>query len=508
MFTFLYKLHRTRLLTFPGLYRLLESLMITGVNPMAMLRIAAKLHPGRTALIDERERLTYPELWHQAEALAALLHAGHGVREQQKVAIACRNHASAVKALFACSRLGAHVFLVNPEISLDQLRALEESWRFDFYVYDEPLAAAFAEPPLRAKSLPSYHPTDAPIDRLATGARHSTGRLRRAKAGNIVVMTGGTTGQPKAASRKPSVLDFLPPFVALLTQIHLDNYRTVYIATPIYHGFGVSALFMGVLLGAEMYFLRRFEAGSACELIARNRIEAVTVVPLMLQRMLNKDAEALRSLRCVITGGALLSPALARQALARLGPIVYNLYGTSEGGFAIMATPELLGRKPESIGKPVRGARVRILNQVEQEAGAGEVGRLCLRSSWTTRKKAWIETGDLAYRDSEGDIFLCGRVDDMIVSGGENVYPIEVENVLVQHPDVAAVAVVGIPDAEFGQRLKAVVVAKKGSSLDTAALLDWLKPRVARHQMPAIVEFRHELPYTPLGKIDKKALRQ
>jgi acyl-CoA synthetase (AMP-forming)/AMP-acid ligase II len=167
----------------------------------------------------------------------------------------------------------------------------------------------------------------------------------------------------------------------------------------------------------------------------------------------------------------------------------------------------VLGRKPESIGQPVQGVRARIVNESDQEVGEKIVGRLCIRSSWTTNRKSWIETGDLAYRDSEGDIFLCGRVDDMIVSGGENVYPVELENVLVQHPAVDSVAVIGIPDAEFGQRLKAVLVRKKDATLDQAALLEWLKPRVARYQMPAVVEFRDALPYTALGKLDKKALR-
>lgn len=508
MMTLLGKLYRTRLLTVPGLYRLLEALLRTGANPMAMLRVAAKLHPVRTAVIDERERLSYPELWQQAETLAAALYAERGFQKQQKVAIACRNHAAAVKAIFAFSRLGAHLFLINPDMSHDQLRALEESRRFDFYVYDDPLAAAFADPALGRKSLPAYHPTDVSIDRMATEPGGPRSRIPRAKAGNIVVMTGGTTGKAKAASRKPSIVDFLPPFVALLTQIHLDNYRTVYIATPIYHGFGLAALFMGVMLGGEMYLLGRFEAGRACELIAQHRVEAVTVVPLMLQRMLNKDPTALASLRCIITGGALLSPALARDSLEKLGPTLFNLYGTSEGGFAIMATPDQLARKPESIGKPVRGVRARIVNEAGRQVRRREVGRLCLRSSWTTNKQNWIDTGDLAYRDAEGDIFLCGRVDDMIVSGGENVYPIELENVLARHPDIAGVAVVGIPDAEFGQRLKAVVVLKKGSQLDHASLLDWLKPRTSRHQMPKVVEFREELPHTSLGKLDRKALRE
>lgn len=507
MFPLLGKLRRTRLLSVPGLCRLLEALLTTGANPMALLRFAAKLHPGRIAIHDERERLSYPELWHQAETLAAALQVEHGIRQRQKVAIACRNHAAAVKALFACARLGADIVLINPDTSPNQLRMLDQSQRFDFFIYDDSLDTAFAEPEWRGKSLPAYHATEPSINRLATQSRPATHRLRKTKAGRIVVMTGGTTGQPKAASRTPSVLDFLPPFVALLTQIHLDQYRTVYIATPIYHGFGVAALFLGVLLGVEMYLLRRFDAGSACDLIAQHQIEAVTVVPLMLQRMLNRNAGALQSLRCIISGGALLSPALARQSLAQLGPTLFNLYGTSEGGFAIMATPELLARKPDSIGKPVPGVRAHLIDPAEQQESESGVGRLCLRSSWTTSKHEWIETGDLACRDCDGDLFLRGRVDDMIVSGGENVYPIELENVLAQHPDVAAVGVVGIPDAEFGQRLKAVVALRPETPLDAPALLDWLKPRVARHQMPATVELRDELPYTPLGKLDKNALR-
>jgi acyl-CoA synthetase (AMP-forming)/AMP-acid ligase II len=507
MFTLLRKLHRTRLLTVPGLYRLLEAIATTGINLMAMLRVAARLHPERTAVVDEQERLSYPELWRQAEALAAALHTEFGIRRRQKVAIACRNHAAAIKAIFAFSRLGAHVFMVNPEMSPAQLLALEERSRFDFYVYDDPLAAVFADPSLRSKSLPLYHPTEPSIDRLASRPGPANARLKKVPAGRIVIMTGGTTGQPKAASRKPSILDFMPAFVALLTRIHLDNHRTAYIATPIYHGLGMSALCMGVMLGAEMHFIRRFEAGRACALIARHRIEVVVLVPLVLQRMLNRDAEALASLRCIVTGAAMLPPALARESLARLGPTLFNVYGSSEGGFAIMASPDELARKPESIGKPVLGVSARIRNEAGREVRDKAVGRLFVRSSSTTSKQDWIETGDLAFRDAEGDIFLCGRADDLVISGGEKVYPIELENVLLQHPGVAAVAVVGIADAEFGQRLKAVVAAKQGSCLDRGALLDWLKPRVARHQMPAVVEVRDELPYTPLGKPDKKALR-
>jgi acyl-CoA synthetase (AMP-forming)/AMP-acid ligase II len=278
--------------------------------------------------------------------------------------------------------------------------------------------------------------------------------------------------------------------------------------TPIYHGFGLASLFVAVMLRVEVHFTTRFDAEQSCSLIARDRIQVVVVVPLMLQRMLKHDPNSLASLECIITGGAALSPVLAQETLEELGPKLFNLYGTSEAGFCIMGTPKLLGTKPQSIGRPIWGVRAKIANDADRAVGDGEIGRLCIRCAWAITRKSWVETGDVAYRDTEGDIFLCGRVDDMIVSGGENVYPVELERVLVQHPSVEAAAVVGIPDPEFGQRLKAVVVPKENATLDLAILLDWLKPRVARYQMPAVTEFREELPYTPLGKLDKKSLRE
>jgi acyl-CoA synthetase (AMP-forming)/AMP-acid ligase II len=232
------------------------------------------------------------------------------------------------------------------------------------------------------------------------------------------------------------------------------------------------------------------------------------VPALMLQRMIKHNAASLSSLQCLITGGAALSPALAQETLEQLGPILFNLYGTSEAGFCILETPELLQKKPQSIGRPIRGVRSKIVDDSDQVVEAGRIGRLCIRCAWAISRKNWQETGDVAYRDADGDIFLCGRVDDMIVSGGENVYPIELERVLDQHPEIESAAVVGIPDPDFGQRLKAVVIRKRDSTLDQSTLIEWLRPRVARYQMPVVTEFRQELPYTPLGKLDKKSLRE
>ncbi|MFN8456845.1 MAG: AMP-binding protein [Anaerolineae bacterium] len=507
MLTLLQKLYHIRLLTLTGLLGLLEAMLTTGINLMALLRLAAKLHPDRLAATSEREQLTYIQLWQQAESLALALHLEFEVRSHQKVAIICRNHPAAIKTLFAASRLGAHVFLLNPEMSASQILALEERLCFDLLVYDEPLAPVFASAALKSKSLPAYHPNDHSIDRLSSSSASRQVPLKKVEAGNIVVLTGGTTGQAKSASRKPSLFNYLPPFLALLNQAQLDQYQSLYIATPICHGHGLAFLLIGVLLGVEMYFTERFEASRACALIAAQQIQVMTVVPLMLQRMLKLDSESLSSLRCIISGSALLSPALAQETLNLLGPILFNLYGTSEAGFSLIGTPAIISRKPEALGKPIQGVRVKIVNKTGQEVDERVIGCLCIRSAWTSNRKKWIETGDLAYRDADGDIFLCGRADDMIVSGGENVYPLELENVLIQHPEVDSVAVVGIPDPEFGQRLKAVVIPKPGARLDQATLLNWLKPRVARYQMPALIDFRDELPYTALGKLDKKSLR-
>jgi fatty-acyl-CoA synthase len=501
------KLRGTGLLTLPGLLYLLEAALTAGAGLAMLLRVAARFYPERTAIVDERGRLRYGELWGRAEAAAAALRDGYGVRAGQRVGIACRNHGAGITAIFACARLGAHVYLVNPELSREQLLGIVEREHLALLVYDEDLAAARAGP-LPVQALPAYGQAGDSIDRLASRPAVDGPRLPRARAGKIVVMTSGTTGRPKAAGRRPSLLTSLPPFLALLTRAGLDRYRSIYIATPIAHGYGLAMLFLGLGLGAELHIARRFDAAGACALIARSQVEAAILVPLMLQRMLRADPGALASLRCVIAGSAPLRPDLASEALERLGPVLFNLYGSSEAGFALMATPDLLREKPAAVGRPLPGVRARIVDGAGRTAATDAVGRLCIRSAWTVSGRAWIETGDLAYRDGAGDLFLCGRVDDMIVSGGENVYPVELEQALLLHPDVEAVAAVGIADAEFGQRLKAVVVPCPGAALDPPALLAWLRPRVARYQMPAVLELRNALPYTALGKLDRKALRE
>lgn len=300
---------------------------------------------------------------------------------------------------------------------------------------------------------------------------------------------------------------FLPPFCALLTAVRLGNHRSVYTATPVFHGFGLASLFMGIALGVTVHLRERFDAGTACRLIEDHRVEALTVVPAMLQRMLACRPQSLGSLKCIISGGAALNPDLALRVLDQLGPVLFNMYGTSEAGVCIMSDPKLIRDTPQAIGRPLPGVRVRVTDEDGHPVAAGKPGRLQIRSAWTIGGREWIETGDIASLAlPERILSLHGRTDEMIVSGGENVYPIELEHVLVTHPAIDGAAVVGVPDTEFGQRLKAIVVRHSDQELTEQSLSEWLKSRVARHQMPAVIEFRKELPYSTLGKPDRAQL--
>jgi fatty-acyl-CoA synthase len=508
MLQIIIKLIKIRLLTPAGLFRFAVSTIMEGVNLMTLLRYASKIYRENIAFVDEKEQISYAELFKQSQQLVLNLQSNFQLQPKQKVALVCRNSISLIRSVFAVSRLGADIFLLNPEMTLEQIDGLNSRHKFDFFIYDAEVSESINELNLENKSLITYSDTTISVESLSKNVNGNLSKPNKTYSTNIIVLTGGTTGTPKVAKRKASVFNFLHPFFALLTELNLDKYNSVYIATPAYHGFGVSAIFIGLVLGEKMFMLNRFDAKKGCELIRENQIEVVTLVPLMLQRMLSFNADSLKPLKCIISGGAALNPALVEETFDKLGDKLFNLYGTSEAGFSVMATPQDLRNSTNTIGRAIAGVKLQILDSDEKKVEVGKVGRLCLKSSWAikdTKNKA-IETGDLAYKDENGYIFLCGRNDEMIVSGGENVYPIELENVLIKHDEVNQVAVIGIIDADFGQRLKAFVVRSGESGIDQSQILEWLQSRVARFQMPKSVEFLDELPITSVGKINKKIL--
>ena len=322
-------------------------------------------------------------------------------------------------------------------------------------------------------------------------------------SGQITVLTSGTTGEFKAISRRQRFIDFLYPLSALVNEIALQRFNSVYIAVPFYHGFGLASIIVSILLGTEIYVTKGFDDKEAVRIIERNHIEVVALVPSMLKRIHNVSSNALKGVKRIISGGAALSPRMIAETFQKVGSVLYNLYGTTEAGFCILATPKDLLRHPETLGKAIHGVALRLTS-------SEDIGELEVKSKWSVRqgKSKWVKTGDLAFVDQTKLVFLKGRVDSMIVSGGENVYPLDLENVISQHPQVYEVSVIGVPDISFGQRLKAFVVLKKGVSVSETELKDWLKARVARYQMPAQIVFLDELPLSSIGKVNTLLLSE
>ena len=508
MLKLLKKLYAIRLLSPAGLFYLTGAVLIEGINLMTLLRTAAKLHAKKTAFADEKEEINYRDLYAQSQRFAAVLQSEYHLRAKQKTALICRNHISLIRALFAVSRLGSDIYLLNPEMSSAQFAALNERHSFDFLIYDAEAAGLVSDSRFEAKSIIAYADDSPSVDRAAKTEPTQKTKIVKTYSSNIVVLTGGTTGTPKIAKRQASIFNFLNPFFALLTELNLDAYEKVYVATPVYHGFGVAAVFIGLIVGSKMYLVTRFDASKGCALIEKNQIEVVTLVPLMLQRMLTQNADSLKSLACVVCGGAPLNPTLVEETFDKLGDVLFNLYGTSEAGFSVMATPADLRYSSNTVGKPIPGLKLKILDENDVESKIKSTGRIYIKSSWSVKDTGsnWIETGDLGYRDERGFYFLCGRNDEMVVSGGEKVYPVELENVLIKHAEIKQVAVIGIPDADFGQRLKAFIVPTRGSKINQKEITDWLSSRVARFQMPVSVVFLEDLPVTSIGKINKKML--
>lgn len=478
---------KLQFITPKGLYRWTKSLLSEGTTLMALLRFSALTYLHQTAIISDEEQLSYSDLYREATHLALQLQAHYHLRAGQRVGLLCRNHTMAVLLLPALSRLGVHTHLLNTEMGREQLDTLLRKEKgYDLLILDENL---------REKSLSNTPPTPTAsiesLEKLLQQAPLPHGKLPRIRrGGELTVLTGGSSGHYKAAARRPSTTQFLPPLLALLRQIGIHHYRNVYIALPLYHGFGLATLITSLVMGKEVLLTRHFDTEQALRAIHRYRIEAIPLVPVMLSRMLQNtpSSEALSSLRCIICGGDRLERELVREAHERLGSVVYNLYGTSEAGFFLLATPEDLDRHTETtLGRPIRGVRCKL----EGIAPDG-TGTLWVRSGWAMqgRSHQWQATGDLMRCNAEGYYFYQGRADQMIVSGGENVYPEVVERTIVAHPQVFTAKVFPIPHPSFGKVLAAHVECyDKEHPLSEEELREWLRVRLARAEMPHRITF-------------------
>lgn len=489
----LWQLHFT---TPKGICSWLRAFRRDGTTMMALLRFAAQVYPDRIALVTEEGQCSYRELYDSAYSMAALLQDNYGIGQGMRVAMLCRNHTVSVELLFAVSRLGAHLQMLNCDMSSLQLSELCSRKGYHLVVYDE----EFGEKHNSIFSLPKA------ITSERLGAELSTFTVSQdlpyiRQGGAFTILSGGSSGHYTEATRKPSRTQFIAPLRALIQQIGIHRYESVYIPLPFYHGFGLATLLVSLVMGKATYLSRRFRTEQALALIQRHRIEVIPVVPIMISRLLDDESsvESLRSVRCWICGGDQLLPR-QRDLIQRLLPEsqLFNLYGTSEAGFFLLASPEMLRASEEiPIGTPISGVQCQL-----RDVDDSGVGTLWVSSGWAMqgRKGRWQNTGDRVYRTPDGCYYHRGRADRMIVCAGENVSLYRVEQVLQQHPAISSARAYAVPNDHLGQVVGADVELLRGYSDDEASIIEWCRSRLSRSEIPHSIRIG-ELRVLSTGKI-------
>lgn len=488
----------------------------------------ARRTPNRAAVIDDEGELTFKELDDAAHAVANGLSA-MGVKAGDGVALLARNHRWFLIATYGCARVGARLIMLNSEFSGRQIKEVADREGAKLIIYDDEYSAAVgaAEPPLgklRALGVnpdadqPSGSTDETLADLIARTSKRPAAKV--AKHSSIIILTSGTTGTPKGANRTSPPT--LAPVGGVLSHVPFKAGEITALPSPMFHALGFLHATIAMLLGSTLVLHRRFKPDVVLRDIETHKVTAVVVVPVMLSRMLDALDQMtvkpnLSSLRIVFVSGSQLGAELATRALKDLGPVVYNLYGSTEVAFATIARPKDLSINPATVGPVVRGVRVKILDDNGKELPQGEVGRIFVGNFFPFQGytggggkqiiDGLLSSGDVGYFDEHGLLYVSGRDDEMIVSGGENVFPAEVEDLLSGHPGVVEATALGVEDVEWGARLRAFVVTQSGVELSEDDIKSYVREHLARYKVPREVVFLDELPRNPTGKILKRELR-
>lgn len=501
-----------------GLAKSLHLIRAWGLGPAGGFTAAAARVPDREALIDEIGPLTFGQLDERSNAVADSLRA-RGVRAGDGIAILCRNHRGFLDASLGAAKLGADMVYLNTAFAGPQVAEVVASAKPSVLVCDQEFEHVVAgidgvDRILGWVDEPSGR---ACLEDLIRGGR-TTPLPPPAEPGQIVILTSGTTGPPKGAPRREAGIDAV---VALLSRLPLRTRWRVHVAAPLFHTWGLAHLMLSALMETSSVLTRDFDPETCLEVMGKHQVDEAVVVPVMLQRILELPAHCredfdLSNLKVVASSGSALPGDLAQEWMNAFGDNLYNTYGSTEVAYATIATPEDLRAAPGTAGKPPLGTTVRLYDDAGQPAPEGESGRIFVGNSMlfdgytSGGNKPVIDglmgTGDVGRFDDEGRLFVEGRDDDMIVSGGENVFPQEVEDCLSRHDQVLEVAVIGMADDEFGQRLKAFVVVVEPRAVSGEELTEHVKANLARFKAPREVVFLDELPRNATGKILKRVL--
>jgi acyl-CoA synthetase (AMP-forming)/AMP-acid ligase II len=501
-----------------------RALLRFGPTPAGGYTASAERYGSETAIIDELGTLTFREVHERTNALAHALTAD-GIGVGDSIGLMCRNHRGFVDAVIAASKVGATTLFMNTAFSGPQLADVAQREKPKALIYDHEFEELIHEAGKRRKRYIAWHdpedgkPKDPRLEDLIDGGDTSDVDPP-SERGKAIILTSGTTGTPKGASRsQPRSLD---PAAALLAMIPLKAREKTMIAAPMFHSWGFVHFTLGMSLSSTLVLSRKFDPEATLSLTAQHEATALIVVPVMMQRILELPDDVLQrydlsNLRVTAVSGSALPGAISDRWMDLFGDNVYNLYGSTEVAWASIATPEDLRAAPGTAGRAPHGTIVQLYDEDGKPVKQGDTGRIFVGNEMQFEGytggggkdviDGLLSSGDVGHFDAAGRLFVDGRDDDMIVSGGENVFPAEVEDLLAGHEAIAEVAVFGVDDEKFGQRLKAVIVLREGKSLSEDEIKKHVKANLAGYKVPRDIEFMDELPRTSTGKVLKRQLK-
>jgi len=485
---------------------------------------AAQRCPDRPGLIDELGTLTWRQLDERSNALAAALQKSPA-GQPKVVGIMCRNHRGFVEAVVAANRIGSDVLLLNTSFAGPALADVVNREGVDTVIYDEEFTAtvdrALADRPDATRIVAwtdGQH--DLTVEKLI--ADHAGQQPERSgRKGRMILLTSGTTGTPKGANQSGGNAG-IGTLKAILDRTPWRAEETIVIVAPMFHAWGFSQLIFAASMACTVVTRRKFDPEATLDLIDRHQATGLAVVPVMFDRIMDLPAEVRnrysgKSLRFAAASGSRMRPDVVIAFMDQFGDVIYNNYNATEAGMIATATPQDLRAAPDTAGRPAGGTEIRILDPEFNEVPTGDVGSIYVHNdtqfdgytSGTTKDfhAGFMSSGDVGYLDENGRLFVVGRDDEMIVSGGENVYPIEVEKTLATHPEVAETAVIGVDDEQYGQRLAAFVVLEPGGSATPDALKQHVRENLANYKVPREITVLDELPRGSTGKILRAELQ-
>ncbi|NVB79281.1 MAG: AMP-binding protein [Kofleriaceae bacterium] len=521
-----------------GIAHFVNSARSTKLGPHLAVMFHAAAHPDKEAIVEydgtRVRRLTWGELDATINRLAHALVA-RGVRGGGRVALMLPNGSEYLIAQQALARLGATAVQIGYRLKANEIAfILENAEPGATIVHAEYLTAMRDARKIVGKGGQmlvvggDVKPGDPELEEydraLAAASPEMPPRLKGGDGGGVIVYTSGTTGKPKGANRSWRKTGF-ESVADMILQVGMRADDRHLVTCPLYHSAAPAFVAIMMSLGATIVLQNHFEPEAALDIIQKERVTCSLMVPTMLIRMSNLPKETLAkydwsSLRWVMSGAAPLSTEAARRFMEQFGPILWNFYGATETGLVTLAGPHDHVSRPGTIGKKLRGNEIRLLDDNGSQVAAGQVGELYARNptlisgyhgnddaTKSSQRDGFFSVGDVGRLDGEGYYYLESRKHDMVISGGVNIYPREIEDHLSTHPAILEAAVIGVPDPEWGETLRAFIVLRNGQSLTETEVVNYCREGLADYKRPRKVTFLAELPRNPTGKVLKRELR-